>query len=150
MTDESILQSLDNWYDELVEYSTFPNITDSYKVVLPTQTLLYIVEIRINPCKNRATTLCCQGLNAGACEDHPIIQAGPNLEIAWAFNNYIILCSNEFIEEPECGTFIEIHRPKESLMLSSLRITKDYSTGYSTEYLYTKNLCAGPYEVTVT
>lgn len=150
VADDNIIESIGDWYEGMVEYTGFDNITSRYDVVLPTQDLLYVVDIKINPCKSRGTSGCCQDRNAGACEDNPIIEAGPNLEIAWAFNNYVIICSNEFSEELECGTFVEIHRPKNASAIFSLRITRQYSSGYSTEFLYTKNLCAGPYEVSVT
>lgn len=45
-----------------------------------------------------------------------------------------------------CGSYIEIHKPNHSEIEDALPISKKYSSGFSTEFISTKSLCAGRYE----
>jgi hypothetical protein len=46
----------------------------------------------------------------------------------------------------QCGTYIEIHKPNNPEIEDFYEITTSYSSGFKTEFLSTKNLCAGRYE----
>jgi hypothetical protein len=67
--------------------------------------------------------------------------------VGWYINNVLVHCSNEFNNQAWCGTFLEIHRPLNTAILHEKRITKYKTTDYSFDYLSTKDLCAGKYEV---
>lgn len=81
------------------------------------------------------------------CEqDNTNITAGTDLGIAWISNNFSPKCENEF-DNQSCGRFLEIHRPGSPTILNEVKISEYYLNGFSTQYLSTKNLCAGRYEV---
>ncbi|CAG9329222.1 unnamed protein product [Blepharisma stoltei] len=121
------------------------NFTYPYTLVESNHTKSYI-KILIDPCKSKRE-YCCEGYGEAMCEDNLVVYAGPNLEIAWANNNFAVICNNEFENQPDCGDFIEIHPPGDTEIMNYVRITQLYSSGFHTEFLYTKNITSGHYEL---
>ncbi len=72
---------------------------------------------------------------------------GTDLGIAWIVNGYIPQCENDFRGIEECGTFLEIHRPGITAVVAQTRIETYMKSGYKMEFISTKDLCAGKYEV---
>ena len=60
---------------------------------------------------------------------------------------YVAMCSDLFKEKGSCGTYIEIHKPNDEASLEERLIEKQISNGFTTEFISTKNLCAGKYEL---
>lgn len=142
---EKIEETIDDPRTALEDYKDDLNVLEHYRVEIVDE-LEYIIKIRIDPCRGREEG-CCQGNNEGACQDNLIITAGGNLPIAWSFNNYILQCNNEFAALDTCGTFIEIHRLMQRTPLVSYRILEKIGSGFNEVFLFTKGLCAGPYEL---
>ena len=143
------------------------NGTDTY------QQAYYFIEIRIEPCKDPVLAgglgdMCCQNTGVSNCQDMgygldsgspETIVAGADLQFAYQQNAHISTCAGtEFQDDPNCGTFVEIHRALPdsnptsvddffySEILADVKLTK--STGnFQTTYISTKNLCAGDYEL---
>lgn len=128
---------------------------------------LYQIDIRVNPCVNSTLTggrgaLCCSGTGEVNCQDSvEPIHAGPDLQIAYIQNAHISNClETEFSDDPNCGTYIEIHRAITSPLLSNLSsfetealsdVALDNSAGgsFATTYISTSSgkMCAGDYEL---
>ena len=103
--------------------------------------------MRVDPCRqNGINDLCCDGSNEAVCEDNTIINSGTDIGIAWFVNGYILHCDERYKELLVCGTYIEIHKPNDPTIEDALEISKTYSSGFSTEFISTKSLCAGRYE----
>ena len=103
--------------------------------------------MRVDPCRlNGITDLCCDGSNESVCEDNTVINSGTDIGIAWFINGFVMHCSDKYSELEICGTFIEIHKPNDPKIEEALMVSKKYSSGFSTEFISTKNLCAGRYE----
>ena len=138
---EEILDELSSPQEALSFYSarnssyTFQE-TDPYNLM---------VRIRINPCKE-FSEYCCEGKNEAVCQDNLLVEKGPNLEFAWAHNNFVVICGNEFYSLEECGTFIELHKNTSQEVVRELRITTPVASGYHTEFLFTQDLEPGVYE----
>ena len=69
------------------------------------------------------------------------------MTVAWFTNGYIFHWSDVFEKAEIWGTFIEIHRPTDPRVIEFVQIHKLYRSGYSTEYISTKKLWAGRYEL---
>ena len=52
--------------------------------------------MKVNPCKNKRSALCCQESNESVCEDNIIITSGKDVPVAWFIGGYIIQCSQEY------------------------------------------------------
>jgi len=103
--------------------------------------------MRVDPCRQFGTNdLCCDGSNEAVCEDNIVINSGTEIGIAWFINGFVMRCAEKYREVGLCGTFIEIHKPNSHVIEESMEISKTYSSGFSTEFISTKNLCAGRYE----
>ena len=119
---------------------------DGYYVDFPNPRYIKL-NMFVDPCRLRGTTdLCCDGANELVCEDNVVIQSGTDIGIAWFTNGFVLRCAQSYQEVALCGTFIEIHKPNHSHVEEALEISKTFSSGYSTEFISTKNLCAGRYE----
>jgi hypothetical protein len=106
-----------------------------------------IIKMKVDPCKEKGISdLCCSGSNESVCEDNPSIQSGTDIGLAWFVSGFIFRCMGMYRKLRVCGTFIEIHKPNFSEIEEELEISKTYSTGFTTEFISTKNLCAGNYE----
>jgi hypothetical protein len=125
-------------------YTTYP--PDGYYVDFPNPQYITI-KMRVDPCRFYGTSdQCCQGTNESACEDNTVITSGEDIGVAWFTNGYVFSCSYIYSELNLCGTFIEIHIPNDPTIKEAYQITATYSDGFSTEFISTKNLCAGRYE----
>jgi hypothetical protein len=103
--------------------------------------------MKVDPCRKYGINdLCCNGSNESVCEDNTTITSGADIGVAWFVNGMIMQCSIQYTERALCGTYIEIHKPNSPKIEEELMIQKTYSDGYSTEFISTKNLCAGRYE----
>ena len=116
----------------------------------------YKIDLLVSPCINSNNEMMVGCYVSGTQEknltelnanNYYIEKAGPDLHIGWAINNTLLHCANEFQHQTWCGSFLEIHRPLNATILSQKRITKYSSQNYSFDYLSTKNICAGKYEV---
>ena len=116
--------------------------------------VLYKIEIRIEPCRvavltgNRLAN-CCDNTNEANCQDNPSIDAGEDMQIAYFQNAHIPTCLGTIFEtDPNCGTFIEVHRVNDVTVVSDLPLTKgDTTQGFRSAYIDTTRLCAGDYEL---
>jgi hypothetical protein len=105
------------------------------------------IKMKVDPCRMKGINdLCCHGSNESVCEDNTIITSGTDIGVAWFINGFIMRCSLEYSELGVCGTYIEIHKPNHSEIEEALEIKRTYSDGFNTEFISTKNLCAGRYE----
>ena len=125
-------------------YTTFNNISIPGYLISYLNYDNYNTHIIINPCKN-FHQYCCE--NYAKCEEENAlnITAKKDLELAYVINNFLPHCDGVF--DGDCGTFIEIHMPGNSLVLQSILIERSFSSGYRTVFISTKNLCSGKYEV---
>ena len=123
----------------------------------------YQIDIKVEPCSNHTLTggrgaTCCSSTGEVNCQDHDSIHAGVDMQIAYLQNAHISTCINtDFADDPNCGTFIEVHRADNGLdtqeltdsvaeVLASVGLTT--STGaYQTAYVSTSGLCAGDFQL---
>ena len=134
----------------------------NYRIISPTPTpggslsspTLYKIEIRIEPCRlavltgNRMNN-CCDNTNEANCQDHTSIDAGEDMQVAYFQNAHIPTCVGTVFEtDPNCGTFIEVHRVNDVDVVADLPLTKgDTTHGFRSAYIDTTRLCAGDYEL---
>ena len=52
------------------------------------------------------------------------------MELAFTQNSLIVECGNEFADDPHCGTFLEIHKPEDPIILSEIRLRGQFMSGY--------------------
>ncbi|CDW82499.1 UNKNOWN [Stylonychia lemnae] len=122
------------------------NRLNNYQVDFPNPRYFKIM-MKVDPCRNMGTTdLCCDGSNEAACEDNTSIVSGTDIGIAWLTTGYVLICSDLYQDTKKCGTFIEIHKPNDETIVEELQILTSIASGFSTEFISTKNLCAGRYE----
>ena len=121
------------------------NKPKGYKVDFPSPKHVRII-IRVDPCRFKSNELCCEESNESVCEDNTTIISGKDVPVAWFISGYVIQCSIKFAKLGTCGTYIEIHRPNNPKIEEELMLTKDYSSGFHTQYISTKNMCTGRYE----
>ncbi len=111
----------------------------------------YEIFLRIAPCtlSGKVKEDCGEAETPAASlqDNYYIRTGGPDLLVGWKINNVLVHCSNEFENQSWCGTFLEIHRPLNTAILAEKRITKYTTTEFSFDYISTKKLCAGKYEV---
>lgn len=100
----------------------------------------------VDPCRSKKFDLCCDGTSESVCEDNTKITSGTDIGLAWLVNGFILRCSQLYRDQAVCGTFIEIHRPHCAYIEEEMEISVTYSSGFKTEFISTKNLCAGRYE----
>ena len=73
-----------------------------------------------------------------------------SIVIAWQLPFYIYRCSEEFMLKNICGTFLEVHRPFDKEILTSLELKKfDLINNFWIETFPASSLCAGKYEVSL-
>lgn len=128
-------------------YYYYINPPENYTVEIPNPDYEMIIKMFINPWNERNSDMCCDATNEGACDDFPEFESGEDMTVSWFTNSYILHWSTIFKNHGEWGTYIEIHRPTDSRTIESVEITKMYRSGFSTEFISTKNLCAGRYEL---
>ena len=121
--------------------------------------VFYQIDIRVEPCFNFTLTggrgdTCCDNTGEVNCQDSPSqVHAGSDMQVAFISNAHISTCQGtEFADDPNCGTFIEIHRTGNELTESVAEVLADIrlkATGgaFNTQWISTKKLCAGVYEL---
>ena len=62
-------------------------------------------------------------------------------------NNSIIHCGNEFEFLATCGTYFEVHRPFDDLILQEKKVETLYTNNIVFDFIPSKLLCAGQYEL---
>jgi hypothetical protein len=103
--------------------------------------------MKVDPCRNKGDNdLCCDGSNEAVCEDNTSITSGTDIGVAWLMTGFVMKCSETYKATGRCGTYIEIHKPNSQDLEEELEITRAFSSGFATEFISTKNLCAGRYE----
>ncbi len=124
---------------------------------------LYQIDIRIEPCANTTLTgtlgVCCSGTGAANCGDKKDgIIAGPDLKFAYIQNAHISNCAGtDFEDDPNCGTFIEVHRATSAVasasltedvaeILADVQLASGEGTFVAT-HVATSMLCTGDYEL---
>jgi hypothetical protein len=114
----------------------------------------YSIDIRINPCKDAVKAggrgdQCCRQTNVAGCQHNPDIFAGSDMQVAFLQNAHIPSCNGTvFQTDPNCGTYLEVHRPGNREVLADVQIDNvALPNGYMTVFLATHRLCLGHYEV---
>ena len=128
----------------MISYSL--NCPSNYAWEFPNP-VVYEIRMLINPWINRDNDLWWDATNEGAWEDNTVFESGEDMAVAWFTNGYIFKWSSIFEKKEEWGTYIEIHRPTDSRVIEFIRIDKSYRSGFSTEFISTKQLWAGKYEL---
>lgn len=132
--------------EQRAAYFYIMNPPKGYYVDFPNPRYIKIM-LRVDPCRiNGVNDLCCDQSNEAVCEDNTVIISGTDIGVAWFVNGFILRCSDKYRELEICGTFIEIHKPNDPHIEDAYMVTKTISSGFSTEFISTKNLCAGRYE----
>lgn len=132
----------------------FALIRTDYKFRLQNDYVAYSIDILIDPCRDLVRaggrgSACCKDQNIAGCQHHPDIEAGQDLQVAYMQNAHIASCrGTDFEYDPNCGTYLEVHRPGTKEVLSDVRIdAQSFPSGYQTVFLATHRLCRGQYEV---
>ena len=131
-----------------------------YEIFFPNDEYFQI-KIKIQPCVGKENFCCEQRAICGSDEvlDNTVekvpmeyevniesINAGGDVEIAWIVNGFLPVCVDVF-DNNECGIFLEIHRPGNFEILYEKKVESTHTSGYKTEFLSTKSLCAGSYDL---
>eukprot|EP00746_Dinoflagellata_sp_MGD_P099364 gnl/MRDRNA2_/MRDRNA2_40403_c0_seq1.p1 gnl/MRDRNA2_/MRDRNA2_40403_c0~~gnl/MRDRNA2_/MRDRNA2_40403_c0_seq1.p1 ORF type:complete len:251 (-),score=42.71 gnl/MRDRNA2_/MRDRNA2_40403_c0_seq1:114-866(-) len=115
--------------------------------------IYYEIEILIDPCRENMKTGglgdgCCFDTNRAACQDYDKIVAGQDLQLGYFQNAHISTCmGTPFEDDPNCGSFIEIHRRGENTVLADVQLADEYINGFRTINIATHRLCVGNYEL---
>eukprot|EP00386_Alphamonas_edax_P002124 GDKI01006382.1.p1 GENE.GDKI01006382.1~~GDKI01006382.1.p1 ORF type:complete len:228 (+),score=67.34 GDKI01006382.1:95-778(+) len=111
----------------------------------------YKIDILIDPCRNATMTgglgvNCCKNAGRDGCQDYSDIAAGPDLQIAYFQNAHIPKCEGLFANDPNCGTYLEVHKAGNYTIEAAVELTEEWPVGYNTLFVPTYMLCAGAYE----
>jgi len=52
------------------------------------------------------------------------------VELAFSQNALVFECGNEFANDNHCGTFLEIHKPGDPIILSEIKLRGQFMSGY--------------------
>eukprot|EP00928_Gymnodinium_smaydae_P023436 TRINITY_DN19346_c0_g1_i1.p1 TRINITY_DN19346_c0_g1~~TRINITY_DN19346_c0_g1_i1.p1 ORF type:complete len:289 (-),score=31.60 TRINITY_DN19346_c0_g1_i1:316-1182(-) len=128
-----------------------------YKFRLQDDYVQYTIDMLVQPCKDllkagKFGKDCCYEMNRPACQHHPIIRAGLDLQIAYFQNVHVPTCAGTaFDGDPNCGTYIEVHKPGDREILGDVRIDSNLEggllNGYRTASIATHRLCLGAHEL---
>ncbi|CEM00595.1 unnamed protein product [Vitrella brassicaformis CCMP3155] len=119
----------------------------------PLDPVLYKATILVDPCKDQVLAggrgfSCCKSSGIAVCQDHPeAVVAEEDLHIAYFQNAHIPVCLGEFESDPDCGSFIEIHKYGDYAIESSVELRNEWPNGFESIFIPTENLCAGSYEL---
>jgi len=129
-------------------------VRTDYKFKLQGPYMEYTIDILVDPCRNKVQTGgrgddCCNEVNFANCQHHPRVTAGPDLTVAFFQNAHIPNCrGTPFENDPNCGTFLEVHRKGDSTLVSDARIDDvPFPSGYRTTNVETHRLCLGEHEL---
>lgn len=114
----------------------------------------YTIDIKVDPCRDLIKSGglsegCCRNTNAQGCQDYYDIVAGQDLQVAFLQNAHVATCRGTLFEtDPNCGTYLEIHRPGRLEVYADIQIDDiSLPNGYRTVFLATHRLCRGPHEI---
>jgi len=137
---------------ETPEY--FAALRSDYKLRIQEDYVMYSIDILIDPCRDQVKTgglgtLCCMNTNIAGCQSYTEIEAGNDMQIAFFQNAHITSCRGTVFDgDPNCGTYIEIHRPGDVRVIADVSIDQvTFPNGYQTTRIPTYQLCRGPYEL---
>jgi len=105
------------------------------------------VSITINPCTSLKYLDKCQEEIEVNLIKHIRVPPLEDILIMLEVTDYLFDCQNNYVTMDLCGTFLEIHRPLDETVISSLRIDSVLGQSPVFEYLTIKSLCAGKYEI---
>mmetsp|Transcript_110563 Transcript_110563/g.312790 ORF Transcript_110563/g.312790 Transcript_110563/m.312790 type:complete len:231 (-) Transcript_110563:10-702(-) len=132
----------------------FARVRTDYKLRLQEEYGFYSIDMLVSPCYDPIRTgslgeNCCSDSNIAGCQHHPEVDAGPDLQIAYFQNAHIPTCfGTPFQNDPNCGTFIEVHRPGNPQILADVGIGADpFPNGYRRTRIATHRLCLGEHEL---
>mmetsp|Transcript_59834 Transcript_59834/g.135235 ORF Transcript_59834/g.135235 Transcript_59834/m.135235 type:complete len:237 (+) Transcript_59834:2-712(+) len=132
----------------------FSMLRTDYKFRLRQDYMEYTIDILVNPCKELVRSggkgeNCCFETNRAGCQHHPTVSAGPDLQIAYFQNAHIPTCRGTMFDgDPNCGTYIEVHRPGDKRVLADVAIDlAPYPNGFRTTRIATHTLCLGDHEL---
>merc|ERR1712032_147522 len=132
----------------------FNLLRTDYKFRLQPDYVQYSVDIKVDPCRDLVLTggrgdQCCFDMNTVCCQHHPLVQAGPDLQIAFFQNAHIPNCHGTlFAGDLNCGTYIEVHRKGSIQVLADISIDAEpFTNGYRTTRVATHKLCLGEHEL---
>merc|ERR1712039_1027277 len=114
----------------------------------------FSLDVLVDPCRDKERTggldeECCYDTNLAGCQSYQEIVAGADLQIAYFSNAHIPTCRGTIFErDPNCGTYIEIHRPWDTTILADVNIDEDqYPDGFRTTRIATHRLCMSQHEM---
>lgn len=126
-----------------------------YKFRIQPDYIHYSISMKIDPCRDALKTgglgkSCCFDFNEPACQHYDSIKAHKNLQVAFFQNAQIPTCFGTVFErDPNCGTYIEIHRPGDNKVLHDVKIDGDglLQSGFRTVLMPTHRLCLGEHQL---
>ena len=51
------------------------------------------------------------------------------MELAFTQTSLVVECGNEFVDDAHCGTFMEIHKPNDPIILSESKLRGQFMSG---------------------
>lgn len=76
------------------------------------------------------------------------------IELAFTQTALVVECGNEFLDDPHCGTFLEIHKPDDPIILSEIKLRGQFMSGYRQTVMSTNVmgrtdivLCRGSHQI---
>lgn len=100
--------------------------------------------IWVNPLGDNFDDL--SNLSSTTAEDNTNITGNSDILIALSMSGVPLVCEPIYGIEQKCGTFLEIHRPFDETILFDTSVSAQETT-LNTNFLSTKYLCGGKYEV---
>jgi len=131
-------------------------IRTDYKWRIQSDYVQYSIDILLDPCRDETMAggkgeTCCWDTNIQGCQqNYTTVEAGIDLQIAYFQNAHIPSCvGTEFGNDPNCGTYIEVHRLNSKDVLADVSIsdTDTFANGYRTVRVATHRLCMGWHEL---
>lgn len=115
-TDYSYLLGTDfDTPEKMAAYFYWTHQPAGYYVDFPNPQFVTI-KLLVDPCRNKANDLCCDGTNESVCSDNIRIVSGTDIGVAWFTNGFVIKCDGIFYDMAVCGTYIEIHKPNSPII----------------------------------
>lgn len=130
-------------------------IRTDYKWRIQDDYVQYSIDMLVDPCRDETKAggigdQCCFDTNVQGCQtDHVTVEAGSDLLIAYFQNAHIASCIGTVFEnDPNCGTYIEVHRFNNREVLADQIISStEVASGYRTVRVATHRLCMGWHEL---
>ena len=104
------------------------------------------VSLFVNPCTSLSFLDKCKVEVASGPLNNIRVPALQDILIMIRYQNFLFDCNNNYVTINQCGTFLEIHRPFDETIIIDKRVDQVLASPVY-EYMTTKDLCAGKYEV---